>query len=126
MEAAGAYLQTLREGMKLSRAKLAEQLGTTENTLWRIEAGRQEPGGALLFGLIKQLRGAYDDVARLLEHDVPLAEAQALARQRVAEPPAPRLTPSEQRLLEALQRNDIDPDALAEIVATLRRRAGQE
>lgn len=52
MEAVGAYLRTLREARKLSRASVAAQIGTHESQLVRIEAGDQDTRGSLLLAFI--------------------------------------------------------------------------
>jgi DNA-binding XRE family transcriptional regulator len=42
---------------KLSRAKAAEQLGLTGNTIWRIEAGRQIPKPANMIAITRWSKG---------------------------------------------------------------------
>lgn len=44
MHDVAVYLQALRDGQHLSRNKLADLVDTTDNTIGRIERGRQEPG----------------------------------------------------------------------------------
>lgn len=65
MEAVGSYIQTLRDKQSVSRARMAEDIGTTENTLWRIESGRQEPGVSLLARILQYVQGSIEDVFRL-------------------------------------------------------------
>lgn len=66
MEAVGAYLRTLREARKLSRAAVAAQIGTHESQLVRIEAGDQDTRGSLLLAFINVVRGRAEDVQRLI------------------------------------------------------------
>jgi transcriptional regulator with XRE-family HTH domain len=68
MEMAGlaSYIRTLREGQGITRAWLAEQAGTTETSLYRIENGKQEPSGQLLLNLVAAVRGSYTDARNLL------------------------------------------------------------
>lgn len=63
------YLMTLRQSKRLSRAKLAERVGTTEMSILRIETQGQEPSGSLLVRLIDALGGSWDIVTRLIADD---------------------------------------------------------
>jgi transcriptional regulator with XRE-family HTH domain len=67
MKAATAYLWRLREKQKISRAKLANLVSTTENTIWRVETGQQEPGGRLLISLVTALQANWQDVVDLVD-----------------------------------------------------------
>lgn len=67
MKAAAAYLWRLRERQKISRAKLANLVSTTENTIWRVETGKQEPGGRLLVSLVTVLQANWQDVVDLVD-----------------------------------------------------------
>lgn len=67
MKAAAAYLWRLRERKKISRAKLANLVSTTENTIWRVETGKQEPGGRLLVSLVTVLQANWQDVVDLVD-----------------------------------------------------------
>ena len=62
MCAAASYLRALRERHGLSRATLASQVEATENTIWRIEDGRQEPSGPLLVALVTSVHGNWDHI----------------------------------------------------------------
>lgn len=66
MLAVGAYLRTLRSQQGLSQGKLAELVGVSGNTIWRIEAGEQEPRASQLAALLTVLRGRIEDVQRLI------------------------------------------------------------
>lgn len=80
MEAVGAYLRTLREAHKLSRAAVAAQIGTHESQLVRIEAGEQDTRGSLLLAFIGVVRGRAGDVQRLiLNHEATADDGRRLA-----------------------------------------------
>lgn len=66
MQAVAEYLTTIRRSQKISRAKLAELAGTTEMTILRIEKQGQEPGGPLLVRLMRELKGSWDVVTKLM------------------------------------------------------------
>lgn len=66
MIAAGAYLKALRTKTGLSQGKLAELIGVAGNTIWRIEAGKQEPGGGQLAALLTTLHGRVEDFQALI------------------------------------------------------------
>lgn len=68
MEAVGAYIRTLRLQQKLTQTKLAELVGVSNNTIWRIEAGQQEPGGSQLAAILTIIRGRIDHVYELLSN----------------------------------------------------------
>lgn len=81
MEAVGSYIQTLRDKQSVSRARMAEEIGTTENTLWRIESGRQEPGISLLARILQYVQGSLQEVTNLAAK----ADATAEDGRRAAE-----------------------------------------
>lgn len=84
MESVVAYLGELRDGQHISRAQLAAMLETTEQTIFRIERGQQEPKGGLLVGLVTMLRGSWDEIRRLqLGKDATPDLGRDLARQRL-------------------------------------------
>lgn len=62
MKAVGAYLRALRESQGLSQGKLAEMVGVAGNTIWRIEAGKQEPRADALAAILTAVHGR-------IEHD---------------------------------------------------------
>lgn len=67
MRAAGAYLKKLREAQKgLTQSKLGELVGVSGNTIYRIEAGRQEPEGRQLAFLLTLLHGQIEHFQQLL------------------------------------------------------------
>lgn len=66
MKATGAYLRVLRTRQHLSQGKLAEMVGVTGNTIWRIEVGDQEPKAAQLAALLTTLHGRIEDVQKLI------------------------------------------------------------
>jgi transcriptional regulator with XRE-family HTH domain len=68
MQAAGVYIRILRKQRQLSQSRLAEIVGVTGNTIWRIEAGKQEPGAGVLGELLTTLEGRIEDVQELLSN----------------------------------------------------------
>lgn len=66
MTGVGAYFRTLREKQGITRAWVAEQAGTTETSLYRIESGSQKPGLEIMLGIIQAVRGSVADVRELL------------------------------------------------------------
>lgn len=69
MSGVGAYIRTLREKQGITRSWVAEQVKTSETSLYRIELGKQAPATALLIGIVKAVRGSFDDVEMLLRND---------------------------------------------------------
>ncbi len=61
-----AYLRRLRERQKISRAKLAATVSTTENTIWRVETNLQEPGGVMLLDIVQALGASWQDLYELV------------------------------------------------------------
>ncbi len=81
MQAAGAYFRALREYQQLTQSRLAELVGVTGNTIWRIEAGAQEPRGELATALLTVLRGRIEDLQALIS-DVNATADDGRARAR--------------------------------------------
>ena len=82
MNAAGAYIRTLRERRSLTRDVVADRAGTSVSQLVRIESGEQETRGSLLLRIVAAVQGDARHVAELLlsetatvEHGRELAEA---------------------------------------------------
>ncbi len=80
MQAVGAYFQELRDARNESRAAVASALGVTENTIWRVETGRQEPGASLLIALVRYLHARWEDVQALMARN----DAQAIDGKQAA------------------------------------------
>lgn len=66
MVAAGSYLKALRESQKLTQLDIATAIGSTVNTVWRVEDGRQEPKAANLVNWLAFLHGRAEDLAALI------------------------------------------------------------
>lgn len=82
MQAAGAYLRALRTHQGLSQGKLTELVGVSGNTIWRIEAGDQEPRAGQLAALLTTLRGRIEDIQELISSaTATAADGEALASQ---------------------------------------------
>ena len=87
-KAAATYLRHLRELRGYSRAFLVPLLRTTENTLWRIEDGRQDPGTELLISILSVLGGRFTDLYQLAANEErTVEEAQRLAEAAVLRGP---------------------------------------
>lgn len=74
-----AYLRRLRERQKISRAKLASTVGTTENTIWRVETNLQEPGGVMLLEIVQALGANWQDLYELVRDKASSEEGIARA-----------------------------------------------
>lgn len=85
MVAVGSYMRVLREHQGLSQAGLAERVGVTGNTIYRIEAGRQEPRGKQLAALLNALCGRTEDFEYLRDKATTAAEGQELALRILSE-----------------------------------------
>lgn len=84
MKAVGAYLQTLREGRGLSRVWVAEQAGTNDTSIYRVEQRGQESKPKILIPLVRAVRGSFDDIGELLkDDDLPIEEGVKLAEVRL-------------------------------------------
>lgn len=114
MEAAAAYFRALREQHNLSRERLASDLGTTTVSIWRIEEKDQEPGPALLAGLVHRLQGNWEKVQALLLDSAATADDGRRAARQTEPPP---LKPELEAMLRGLPDDDLD--AVAAIVARL-------
>lgn len=133
IEAVGAYLQRLRQKKELSRAQLATLVDVTETSLWRIESGKQEPRGTLLFALIKAVDGSSDDVQTLLfGADATVEDAELLAEEwwskRTGEPVQQEPKPSATDIATAEQverissfLDDFSRDEIQSIMAVIQR-----
>lgn len=89
MKAVGAYLETLREARGLSRVWVAEKAGTNDTSVYRVERRGQAAGPKILIGIVRAVRGSFDDVDELLrEDDTPETVGRHLAEVRLAEEPA--------------------------------------
>lgn len=125
MEAIATYLYELRKGQKLSRAKLAAALNTTENTIWRIERKQQEPTGVLLLSLLQSLQGSWGHIQQLLAPGVTEDEGRRLAREWLT------YTPEQRKQAERIGQNIAfvvtagmhDPAKFQRVIAQLRQDA---
>lgn len=66
MQAAGAYLSTLREALGLKPYRLAKMLGTSSSQIERIEAGEIETRSSLLFAFVDAVQGNPEQVMKLV------------------------------------------------------------
>src|SRR5688572_2207965 len=85
MKAVGAYLQTLREGRGLSRVWVAEQAGTNDTSIYRVEQRGQEAGPKILIGFVRAVNGSFDDIDELLrDDDLPVDVGVQFAQRRLS------------------------------------------
>lgn len=85
MLAFGVYVRALREGHRMTRTGIADELDVDATTLWRVEEGKQEPSGSLILNLVAAVHGSYDDARRLLaDKNATDDEARLLAEQRLS------------------------------------------
>ncbi len=69
----------------MSRARLANLIMSTENTIWRIESGRQDPGAMLFAQIVQTIDGKWDDIDWLMSTpDATADDAHRLAQQRLS------------------------------------------
>lgn len=66
LQAAGAYLQRLREEAHITRHALAKKVSTSDSQIIRIEQGDQETRFSLLASIIRTLDANANDVIDLL------------------------------------------------------------
>lgn len=81
----GAYLRALRKHWGWTQGKVAEMVGVAGNTIYRIEAGRQEPETTQLAALLTVLGGRIRDVQRLLSGNLGDVTPQSLADEALNE-----------------------------------------
>lgn len=81
----GAYLRALRKHQGWTQAKVADLVGVAGNTIYRIEAGRQEPETTQLAALLTVLGGRISDVQKLLTGKLGSATPHDLAREAISE-----------------------------------------
>ena len=83
LAAAGVYLQHVPVLRKVSRVRLAAELGMSDDQIQRMEQGRNAMLGPALLRLIRLLDASFVEVAELLEgEDSPAVREAAVARAR--------------------------------------------
>lgn len=114
LNAAGAYLRELRKQQGFSQTKLAEMVGVTNNTIWRIEKGTQEPQAALIVALLAVLRGSAAHVHALLSNPKATNEEaeQYAALQKAIEEASPTSRDAFRRYLDLVAAG-VDPTVAA-------------
>jgi transcriptional regulator with XRE-family HTH domain len=84
MDSVAAYLRTLRERQKISRAQIVGHTGASEQSIWRIETNDQEPKAELLVAFVDAVNGDIRHVYELLREKSSTAEdGMRLAEQRL-------------------------------------------
>lgn len=126
----GAYIRALRRHMrpKVSQKKLAELADTTNNTIWRIEAGEQEPQ-EMLPDILTIIGGRIKDVAQLRKRDGDTALALRLAEEAITERQLLDWACTDEKRLRLLHRiremSADDPNLRAQIDGYLDRHQGR-
>lgn len=81
MKAVGSYLRILREAERIGRGALAQQINTDDSQIERIEKGKIDTRGSLLFAFIRAVRGNAEHVmVLLLDEAATEADGQVLAK----------------------------------------------
>lgn len=105
MEAVGAYIRALRQERELSQVRLAELVGVSNNTIWRIEAGQQEPKGNQLAAILTIVKGRIDHVYELLSNALATkADGEAKAKQHLTTESVLALADSDPKRIALLKR----------------------
>lgn len=113
--ALGLYIRVLRQHLRprVTQKQLAELVGTTGNTIYRIEAGTQEPQ-EFLAAILTVLGGRIKDVDRLRKEDADTRLAERLAQQAITERLLLDWASTDDRRMKLLLRiremSDDDPD----------------
>ncbi len=119
LAAFGAYIKALREKQQgLTQGKLGELVGVAGNTVYRIEAGRQEPETTQLAALLTILGGRIKDVRKLLSGEATKADAKRLADEALDEQKLLALAdtdPKRRALLYKIAELSDDPDLITRI-----------
>lgn len=84
MATVGAYLQELRNAQNLTLKAVADGLGVSDRIVSAWEKGEHAPKIDVMPGLLKKLRGAWEDVSRLMAEELSEAEARDIAKRRLA------------------------------------------
>lgn len=122
LDAFGAYVKALRAQHDMSQGRLAELVGVAGNTIWRIEAGRQEPQTEQLAALLTILGGRIKDVRELLGVGGTKAKAKELAQEALTERSLLAMAntdPKRAALLRRIAELSDDPLVIARINAYL-------
>lgn len=83
LEAVGAYLRCLRESGGISVAQIATVIGIDPSQIWRIEGGKADSRGSILFRFIAAVQGDPSDVALLINNPIATKDmGEAIARLR--------------------------------------------
>jgi transcriptional regulator with XRE-family HTH domain len=83
-EAAGAYLQRLREYLNLSRSKIAERLDTNDMQISRVEKGEVDTRVSFMLSIVQLLNGDVTEVTDLLLNDhATIEDGQLIADRRI-------------------------------------------
>lgn len=105
MEAVGAYIRALRQEQELTQVRLAELVGVSNNTIWRIEAGQQEPKGNQLAAILTIIKGRIDHVYELLSNALATkADGEAKAKQHLTTESVLALADTDEKRIRLLKR----------------------
>lgn len=113
--ALGTYIRVLRQHLrpKVTQRTLAEMVGSTGNTISRIEIGAQEPQ-EVLAAILTAVGGRIADVHKLREDSANTRLAEQLAQQAITERMLLDWASTDNRRMDLLLRiramSDDDPD----------------
>lgn len=88
MQAAMAYLRTLRDSRGLSQADIARVAGVESKQVYRWERGESEPSGSSLMAFVRAVQGRVEDVEDLILGSATEDEGKRLANQILSQGPA--------------------------------------
>jgi transcriptional regulator with XRE-family HTH domain len=84
-EAVGAYLRFLREATGQTVAQIANTIGIDPSQIWRIEGGKADCRGSILFRFIVAVGGDPNDIALLINNPrATRSDGENIARLRKA------------------------------------------
>lgn len=116
----GAYIRALRRHIrpKVSQKKLAEMVETSNNTIYRIEAGVQEPQ-EFLAAILTAVGGRIKDVPKLQAPDASVDLAEKLAAEAITERALLDWATTDEKRMRLLHRiremSDDDPELRSRI-----------
>jgi DNA-binding XRE family transcriptional regulator len=125
----GAYIRVLRRHLRprVSQRKLAETVETSNNTIYRIEAGVQEPQ-EVLAAILSAIGGRIEDVPKLKAPDASIDLAERLAAEAITERALLEWAKTDKQRMQLLNRikemSDDDPELRSRIDGYLDRLQG--
>jgi transcriptional regulator with XRE-family HTH domain len=82
-EAVGAYLRSLREAAGLTIAQISNTIAIDPSQIWRIEGGKADCRGSILFKFLTAVGGDPNDIALLINNPTATrSDGETIARLR--------------------------------------------